>query len=86
MSWMKIDAARTYAGGISRKVIYRAVASGQLRAARIGTGRSLLFCEPWIDEWLRATVTAVPAEEIGTVASGTRGVVSDPPLRLVKSA
>jgi excisionase family DNA binding protein len=86
MSWMKIDAARAYAGGISRKALYRAVASGRLRAARIGTGRSLLFCESWIDEWLRATATAVRAEEIGTVGSGNRGLVSDLPLRLVKSA
>ncbi len=86
MSWMKIDAARTYAGGISRKALYRAVASGRLRAARIGTGRSLLFCEPWIDEWLRATATSAPAQEIRAVGSGSHGLASDPPLRLVKSA
>ena len=70
----------------SRKALYRAVASGRLRAARIGTGRSLPFSEPWIDEWLRTTATAVPAEEIGSVGSGNRGLASDLPLCLVKSA
>ena len=86
MSWMKIDAARAYAGGISRKVLYRAVASGQLRAARIGTGRSLLFCEAWIDEWLRGTVASAASEIAGT-GHGPRHVTeSDRPLRLVKSA
>ena len=85
MSWMKIDAARTYAGGISRKVLYRAVASGQLRAAHIGTGRSLLFCDTWIDEWLRASATPMTQEQI-TAANSVPTEGSERPLRLVKSA
>jgi len=52
---MKVDAARRYAGGVGRKILYKAVAAGRLRAARIGAGRSLLFSDAWIDEWLTAT-------------------------------
>jgi len=52
MGWMKVDAARRYAGGVGRKTLYKAVACGHLRVARIGAGRSILFCEKWIDEWL----------------------------------
>lgn len=55
MAWMKVEAARRYAGGIGRKMLYKAVASGQLKAARIGAGRSLLFCDRWIDEWLNVS-------------------------------
>jgi predicted DNA-binding transcriptional regulator AlpA len=52
MEWLKVDAARAYAGGVSRKTLYAAVQRGELKAARIGAGRNLVFCEPWIDEWL----------------------------------
>ncbi len=52
MAWMKVDAARRYAGGVGRKILYKAVAAGELKAARIGAGRSLLFSDMWIDEWL----------------------------------
>jgi len=55
MAWMRVDAARKYAGGLGRKTLYRAVAAGKLRAARIGAGRSLLFSDVWIDEWLLAS-------------------------------
>lgn len=53
---------RTTAGAADRarcneKTIYRAVAVGKLRAARIG--RDLRFLDPWIDEWLIATSTPV---------------------------
>lgn len=57
MAWMKVDAARKYAGGLGRKVLYRAVASGHLKAARIGAGRSLLFSDSWIDDWLVASAS-----------------------------
>jgi excisionase family DNA binding protein len=63
MRWMKVDPARDYAGGVSRKTVYAAVAAGKLRAARVGAGRNLLFCEPWLDEWLAATAEPAPAEE-----------------------
>jgi excisionase family DNA binding protein len=53
MRWLKVDQAREYAGGVSRKTLYSAVAQDRLKAARVGAGRNLLFCEQWIDEWLR---------------------------------
>jgi excisionase family DNA binding protein len=53
MAWMKIDAACAYAGAVSRKTIYSAVRRGELRAARIGAGRNLLFASEWIDAYLR---------------------------------
>ena len=34
---------------------YQAVKDGKLKAARIGSGRNLLFCREWIDEWLVAS-------------------------------
>lgn len=40
--WMKVDEARQYSGGVSRKTIYRAVAAG----------RNYIFCYVWIDAWL----------------------------------
>ena len=49
---MKIGAACEYAAGVDPKTLYGAVKAGQLKAARIGAGRNLLFCELWIDEWL----------------------------------
>jgi hypothetical protein len=64
MRWMKIDEARQYAGGVSRKLIYRAVASGNLKVAKVGAGRSLLFHDHWIDEWL--TASAQRAGEVAT--------------------
>jgi hypothetical protein len=67
MAWMKVDGARKYAGGVGRKVLYKAVASGKLRAARIGAGRSLLFCDGWIDEWLVASAGGSPAATTGAL-------------------
>jgi hypothetical protein len=72
--WMKVDDARRYAGGVGRKLLYRAVASGRLKAARVGAGRSLLFNDRWIDE--RLTTAATDA------ATSTR--TPDCRLRLVK--
>ena len=66
MAWMKVDAARKYAGGLGRKTLYRAVAGGKLRAARIGAGRSLLFSDVWIDEWLVSST----GETTATTGSG----------------
>ena len=49
--WLKVrDAADRARCG--PKTIYRAVRSGQLRAARIGGRRELRFLELWIDQWL----------------------------------
>jgi hypothetical protein len=77
VAWMKVEAARKYAGGIGRKALYHAVASGQLKVARIGTGRSMLFHQQWIDDWLRASAeraatsdSAIGKEDINI--AGTR--------------
>lgn len=67
MTWGDVDAARAYIGGLqggklpSRKVVYKLVAAG-LKVARLGdSGRRLLFCQEWIDEFLQAS--AQPAVE-----------------------
>lgn len=60
MVWMSVDQARDYVGGrahVSRKTIYGLVARG-LRVARLGdTGRRMLFCDLWIDEFLQASAS-----------------------------
>ncbi len=56
MRWMKIEPACDYAGKLNRKVLYQAVKKGLLKAAHIGAGRNLLFCEQWIDEWLNSSL------------------------------
>lgn len=59
MQWKKAtEAARDWCGGVDEKTLYRAVKEGKLRAARIGAGRNLLFCEAWCDEWLTASANA----------------------------
>ena len=46
MQWKKAnEAAQYWCGNISPKVLYAAVKAGKLKAARIGAGRNLLFCE-----------------------------------------
>ena len=59
VAWFKAPRAAEYAGNISVKVIYAAVRSGKLRAAKIGSGRNILLCEAFIDDWLQATVEPV---------------------------
>ena len=51
MTWVKAGPACAYLGGISTKTLYAAVKRGDLKAARIGAGRNLLFCETWLDEF-----------------------------------
>lgn len=56
MVWKKAgEAAKDWCGGVSPKTLYAAVKSGKLKAARIGAGRNLLFCEEWCDQWLLAS-------------------------------
>ena len=52
MRWMKIGAAREYAGDVCSKVLYAAVEKQELKVARVGSGRNVLFADVWIDEWL----------------------------------
>ena len=41
------------------KLIYREVAAGRLRAARVGGRRELRLLPDWVDEWLFATSTVI---------------------------
>ena len=59
MRWLKADlAAEEWCGGVSAKTLYLAVKNGRLKAARIGAGRNLLFCESWCDQWLLESAKA----------------------------
>jgi hypothetical protein len=63
VEWAKADAAaEKWAGGVSPKLLWAEVRAGRLRAARIGAGRNLLFCEAWIDEWLTGRDTTKTAK------------------------
>ena len=57
-TWLKIDAACAYCGGVSRRTLYDAVKAGKLRVTRIGAGRNVLFNTTWLDAWLVATADA----------------------------
>jgi hypothetical protein len=62
--WKKApDAARDWCGSVNPKLLYAAVKTGRLKAARIGAGRNLLFCEMWCDEWLTSSAVTKPEKE-----------------------
>ena len=63
--WWDIDEARSYAGGLPRKALYAMVKQG-MRVWRVGsTGRRLLFCKAWIDEFAQAhSMAETKAEEL----------------------
>ena len=50
--------AKTYAKR-GRRLLAKAVKDGELRAARIGGRRELLFRREWIDQWIEAQATPV---------------------------
>lgn len=56
--WLDVRQAALHAN-CGRKSIYNAVASGKLRAARLGGRRELRFLALWVDEWLTAASTPV---------------------------
>ena len=57
--WLTAKQAAAYCQ-TGPRVIYRAAASGQLRAARVGGRRDLRLREDWLDTWLEQT--ASPAD------------------------
>ena len=56
--WLKSAEGANYAR-VGVKLLYREVAAGRLRAARVGSRRALLFRADWIDGWLERTAQAV---------------------------
>ena len=63
--WLKVGEAADRAR-CGPKTIYRAVQSGQLRAARIGGRRELRFLASWIDGWLVGDETEHPGSDQAT--------------------
>ena len=58
--WLTIREAAPYAKcGV--KVLYRAVRTGRLRAARLGGRRELRLRREWIDRWIDAAVGEEPS-------------------------
>jgi excisionase family DNA binding protein len=74
MRWMKVDEACRHAGNVSRKTLYGAVRARRLKAARVGSGRNLLFAAEWLDDWLRSSseegVTIIPSATRPNSSSG----------------
>lgn len=54
--WLNVDAGAARAG-VGRKVIYKAIASGRLRAAHIDGRRKIVIHVDWLDAWLTAAAT-----------------------------
>jgi len=80
MTWFDVDGARDHLGQRgkrpSRKTVYNLVSAG-LRVARIGdTGRRMLFCAEWIDEFLsgpdRAAAEGLSDEAVDTARARDR--------------
>jgi len=72
--WLTVPeaAARAQCGD---KIIYRAVTSGRLRAARIGGRRELRIRPEWVDAWLEASAQPLEIVPSRRAAFG-RGVES----------
>jgi excisionase family DNA binding protein len=71
--WLDVtDAARHAKCG--KRLIYREVQQGRLRAARIGGRRELRFLSTWIDAWLLAASTPAIVNPLapGDVVDGHR--------------
>lgn len=60
-AWLTVKGACERAH-VGTKLIYREVAAGRLKAARVGGRRDLRFRPEWIDQWLDATATPVEVQ------------------------
>ena len=45
-----------FRGAVGAKTLYAAAQRGQLKVARIGSGRNIVTCEQFIDEYLLSTI------------------------------
>jgi excisionase family DNA binding protein len=61
--WLTVTQAAARAQ-VGPKTIYREVAAGRLRAARVGGRRDLRFLAEWVDAWLVATATPVECRRV----------------------
>jgi excisionase family DNA binding protein len=69
--WITVKEAARYAK-CGTKSIYLGVASGKLKAARLGGRRELRFVRQWLDEWLWATSAPVLVHPAAPDASASR--------------
>jgi excisionase family DNA binding protein len=56
--WLTVKEACAVAK-VGVKLLYREVAAGRLRAARIGSRRDIRIHRDWIDSWLEASAKPV---------------------------
>jgi len=56
--WLNIDEAVAYAR-VARKVLYKAIAAGRLRAAHVDGRRKLIIHREWLDAFLSASAPAI---------------------------
>jgi excisionase family DNA binding protein len=56
--WLNIDEAGAYAR-VGRKVLYKAIAAGRLRAAHVDGRRKLIIHREWLDAFLAAAAPAI---------------------------
>jgi excisionase family DNA binding protein len=52
-----------------KKLVYREIKAGRLRAARIGNRRDLRIHRTWIDDWLERSATPIIVNTRGAAAS-----------------
>lgn len=58
--WLDAGQGASYAR-VSRKLLYRAIRSGRLRAARVGGRRQVRLRREWLDEFIEGHATGPEA-------------------------